>query len=62
MRRILFSIVTGICFALVGILAIVKTMHVDTYPFWFICIGIASIIVMVGTNHTLKEAENVQDR
>ncbi len=55
--RIRLSILTGIIFFLLAMVATIKTMHPDTYVFWFAAEAVIAVVAMVGVNDAIRKGE-----
>lgn len=55
--RLKLSILTGIIFFLLAMVATIKTMHPDTYVFWFTAEAVCAVVAMVGVNDAIRKGE-----
>lgn len=55
--RIRLSILTGIIFFLLAMVATIKTMHPDTYVFWFTAEAVCAVVAMFGVNDAIRKGE-----
>lgn len=54
--RIRLSILTGIIFFLLAMVVTIKTMHPDTYVFWFTAEAVCAVVAMLGVNDAMRKA------